>query len=152
MHNNLGNAYHRRGELDLAEREYRAALEADPSSHTAFYNLGNLALDRGRLDEAERLYRRTLALQPDSAEAAYNLGVVAHRRGDDGEALRWLERAAALQPLRAETHLTLGMTLLDLDRDRGVQHLRRFLALAPDHPQAPAVRALLTKPPLPPHP
>ncbi len=42
------------------------------------------------------------------------------------------------------------MSLLTADRPRGAQHLYRFLELAPQHLQAPAVQGLLSREAAPP--
>ncbi len=143
MHNNLGNAYRRRGDLELAERAFRAALEADPGYVSAHIRLGNLLLQRGCLDEAEALYQRATLLRPNFAEGYYGLAMVSYRRGQGHEALRLLARASALLPAHIETDFDLGMTYASSDPERAAAHLRRFLTFAPDHPQAAAARARL---------
>ncbi len=145
FHTNLGNSYFSRGQPSLAEKEYRIALELNPAAPKAHYNLGTLVMSLGRLDEAEASFRRAIALRQDYAEAYYNLAVVAHRQGREQDAIHWLERASALAPGNAETDLLLGLTFLGVDPDRAPKHLQRFLAAAPDHPQASAVRAILEK-------
>ncbi len=142
-HSHLGNSYHIRGELALAEREYRIALGLNPSYPFGYFSLGVLAAERGNLDQAEISFRKAITLRPDFTEAYYNLGVVAHRRGRDDEARSWLKQASALKPPSAEFDLYLGLTLLRLGSEGASKHLHRFLALAPDHPQAPAIRAML---------
>ena len=50
----LGSAYFRIGNLADAEREYKAALEADPKTGEAYSNLAVVYLETGRYAEAER--------------------------------------------------------------------------------------------------
>jgi Flp pilus assembly protein TadD len=50
----LGAAYFRSGRMPEAEREYKAALAANPSSGETHNNLAVLYLVTGRFDEAER--------------------------------------------------------------------------------------------------
>ncbi len=50
----LAGAYFRSGALDDAEREYKAALEVDPSVGEAHNNLAVVYLLRNRVEEAER--------------------------------------------------------------------------------------------------
>lgn len=50
----LGSAYFRNGAFGDAEREYRAALDADPDLGEAHNNLAVVYLLTGRLDEAEK--------------------------------------------------------------------------------------------------
>ncbi|MDR2140644.1 MAG: hypothetical protein LBR11_02455 [Deltaproteobacteria bacterium] len=72
-HLQLGQAYEKKGELELAEREYRLALPAAQ----AYLALGNLYFNRGPTERAnqraaEGFYRQALILGP-APEAANNL-------------------------------------------------------------------------------
>src|SRR2546427_11957567 len=64
-HNDLGVAYERAGQRELAAREYHKALRRDRGFAVARVNLGNLAAASGRWSEAERCYRRALRARPD---------------------------------------------------------------------------------------
>jgi protein O-mannosyl-transferase len=75
-HKNLGVAHHQAGELDLARRAYRAALELDPSEPVVHNNLGVILMAEGRLAEAEHELSLELGLHPDSREARENLALV----------------------------------------------------------------------------
>jgi tetratricopeptide (TPR) repeat protein len=144
MWNNLGNAYRRHEDLDRAEQAFRAAVAADPTYYSAHVRLGNLALQRGRLNEAESWHRKATRLRPDYGEGYYGLALVALRRGQQAEMLRFLARASALVPAHIETDLHLGLTYLSIDPARAAAHLRRFVAQAPEHPQAAVARARLS--------
>ncbi len=50
----LGSAYFRMGKLPDAEREYKAAIAADPKTGEAHQNLAVVHLETGRYDEAEK--------------------------------------------------------------------------------------------------
>jgi protein O-mannosyl-transferase len=80
-HRNLGVAHHEAGRLELARREYRAALEHDPDEPLVHNNLGVILMAEGRLDDAERELAEELSLHPDSAEARENLALVRRARG-----------------------------------------------------------------------
>ena len=94
-HNDLGVAYESHGELDLAAREFRAAIRQDPHFARAWLNLGNVAAARGRWDQAVRCYRRALGEDRHSADAMNNLAyaLIQVRGGDLAEA-EALARAA----------------------------------------------------------
>jgi tetratricopeptide (TPR) repeat protein len=62
-----------RGDLDAAEREYRALLESEPADVRWIYNLGTVLLMQQRFDEA-RPYLSVAADRGGAADAAYNLG------------------------------------------------------------------------------
>lgn len=50
----LGSAYFRMGNLPAAEKEYRAAIEADGKVGEAYSNLAVVLMETGRLTDAER--------------------------------------------------------------------------------------------------
>ena len=67
---NLGRLLHLRGDLDEAEKIYRAARHA---SAELSFNLGVLLEDLNREAEATVAYRQALALDPTFADAHFNL-------------------------------------------------------------------------------
>jgi tetratricopeptide (TPR) repeat protein len=89
-HLNLGRLLHDGGDLEGAERHYRAAAEADPESGRARFNLGVLAEDRCRAEEAMAEYREALRLDEGLAPAHFNLSRLQEARGAEGEALAHL--------------------------------------------------------------
>ena len=54
-HYNLGNTLMELGRVEEAEREYKRALEIDPSFHYATLKLGQMFIDQGKIDEAKKL-------------------------------------------------------------------------------------------------
>ncbi len=66
---NMAIAYSRTGQLDLAVRCYRRALEAEPTLSGAHYGLAYLLLKRDEREAAARHLEAFLAAPPQSAEA-----------------------------------------------------------------------------------
>ena len=91
-------AWHARqgGQLDVAERAYRAALDAWPEHPAVLTDLGNVLAMRGHSDEALVLYRR--ASQRDAANAAahFNAAQLLTRRFDYAGAGEELRQASAI--------------------------------------------------------
>jgi predicted ATPase len=103
----LGDVHHRRGEWELAEARFRAALDAAPPDEEGLRSRiqADLALTlhhAGRPEHATTLAREALALAETAgdlrAEAqAHNLlGVLARNAGEPQPALAQLERSLAL--------------------------------------------------------
>ncbi len=66
---NMAIAYSRTGQLDLAVRCYRQALQAEPTLSGAHYGLAYLLLKRDEREDAARHLEAFLAAPPQSAEA-----------------------------------------------------------------------------------
>ncbi len=110
-HLDLGVAYERKGELDLAAREYERALRKDAGFVQARVNLGNVRLAQKKYADARREYLRALEIRPGDLDAENNLAWVAILSGEgiDGTLAR-LAAALAAAPSRPPAVLdTLGV-------------------------------------------
>ena len=81
-HVELGVAYERKGELDLARREYERALRKDGKLYRARVNLGNVFLAKEEHGRAREEYLLALELRPGDAEATNNLSWAAIHSGE----------------------------------------------------------------------
>lgn len=117
-HVTLGVAYERKGEFDLAAREYEAALKKDPAFFQARVNLGNVRLAQGRYDAAREEYLAALELRPADPAATNNLAWAAILSGKEREdALRRMEAVLANPKRRSPPLLdTLGVLLGEFSR------------------------------------
>jgi len=73
-HNNLGLAYAKNAQEELAIQEYKEAITLNPSLAEAHYNLASVYYDRGSFAHAIASYKKALEVNPAMAEAHYNLG------------------------------------------------------------------------------
>ncbi|PGH58084.1 hypothetical protein CRT60_09010 [Azospirillum palustre] len=130
-------AHHRAGDLNGAERTYRAMLAADGRNADALHLIGVLHHQRGQDAEAVRLIGQAVARRPGVAEQHANLGLALHALGRLAEAEAEYRRALALRDAYAEAHNSLGSALQDQDRlaEAGV-HYRRALDLNAGYAEA----------------
>jgi tetratricopeptide (TPR) repeat protein len=66
-HNNLGNAFLEKGQVDDAVVHYQKALEINPNLPEAHNNLGQALVRKGRVDDAVAHYLKALEITPNSA-------------------------------------------------------------------------------------
>lgn len=146
-HYNLALALEHLGRRAEAETEYGAALRLDPGLEPAAINLGALLYDDKQLPAAIDVYRRALAARPQSVALRNNLGETYRAAGQAQNARREFEAILKTQPGYAPAHYGLALLYDDqlADRDRAIEHYRRYLALAPDAPDAERVRAWLRR-------
>ena len=89
-HLTLGVAYENKGQLDLAEEQYRKATDLPES----WLFLGNLAFLREQWDDAETLYERAVRKMPENPAPRNNLAWLYHTRGKHLERAEKLAREA----------------------------------------------------------
>ena len=76
---NKGNAFYRQQQYNLAERQYKAALEREPANITAQYNLANALYQQKKWPEAHGVLKKLNEGMTDKGlkeSIAYNEGVV----------------------------------------------------------------------------
>jgi len=110
-HLELGVAYERSGEYDLAIREYERALRKDRESFQARVNLGNVRLAKKEYGKAREEYREALRIRPGDPEATNNLAWAAILSGEEREeAAAGMEAVLSREENRTATLLdTLGV-------------------------------------------
>jgi tetratricopeptide (TPR) repeat protein len=137
VHNNLGNALGRLGQLDEAVASYRRALLLTPDFAEAHNNLGHTLLDLGQPDNAAVSCRRAVDLKPRYAEAHDNLGCALLELGRLEDAAASYRRALEIEPGFVETRNNLGLALLELGRvDDALASYRRALEINPEFAEA----------------
>jgi tetratricopeptide (TPR) repeat protein len=72
-HFTLGSIYEKRGESELALREYKTALQKDSQFLPAMTRLGELSYVMGHYDQAESYYRKAIKLAPRNGDLYNNL-------------------------------------------------------------------------------
>jgi Tfp pilus assembly protein PilF len=117
-HVELGVAYERKGELDLAQREYERALHKDRKFYRARVNLGNIFLAKKEYGKAREEYLLALELRPGDAEATNNLSWTAILSGEGiDEALTRMESVVSGPTGRQPALLdTLGVLRMRANR------------------------------------
>jgi spermidine synthase len=105
VHNLLGLAEMREGDVAAAIREFQVALERDPGSANAKANLGQIRYEQGadllearQFSAAAGMLRSAIELLPDSAEAHNDLGVALASMAQVDDARDHFRRAVELRP------------------------------------------------------
>jgi len=106
--NNLGTVRLQRGDLEVAEADFLAAIELDPGLSAARANLGLVRRRRGDDRGAEAHYREAITLDPLNTDARYNLARLLLDTGRRGEAQEALRAILAIDPGDEAARTALG--------------------------------------------
>lgn len=108
-----------------AEKEYKAALAANPFDEKSECRLGDIAMRRSDSKAAAAHYARALEMQPDDPWANLGMAKILMSMHEPKKAEPRLERAAQLEPFDPATHYRLGVVYRELGR---AEDSRRELA------------------------
>lgn len=145
----LAHEYCLTGRIDEALAAL-ASVESQFARSPYFHQqLGEFAARAGRWAEAEASFRRCLELSESNLDVRLNLGVAQMRQGDYRAAAAQFDRILSIDPNHAVAHLYAGVVKgKHLGDEAGaVRHWSRFVELAPHHPEADKIRAVLDSQP-----
>jgi tetratricopeptide (TPR) repeat protein len=139
IHLALGKLKMNAGNLDEAEKEFRAESTISPGDGEAAWRLGAVLLQKGRTVDALAELERSDKLRPRMIETLFDLAKAYHLENRMAEAEKAWLGVIALEDtgeLAASSHFQLSQ----LYRRRGNaaeadRHLRRFQELQPKAPQ-----------------
>ncbi|HET8922330.1 MAG TPA: tetratricopeptide repeat protein [Candidatus Acidoferrum sp.] len=145
-HNSLGVRALQKGDLKVAEEEFRRVLELNSKSAQACFNLGNVLYLTHRDEEAKQSLDAGLHLSPFNALGHYLQGSVLVRLGDLKSAEEQLKTARELDPKMPQVPISLATLYLQTGREHEATAMfETFLREFPTNPMVPKVRAALTK-------
>jgi len=98
-----------RGQLDEAERDFRAVLTIDPQSGAAYANLGVVAMRRKQWNEALAMLHKAEHLLPQVAGIRLNIGLAYYRQNEFLKAIPPFESVMRDQPNNLQPRYLLGL-------------------------------------------
>jgi tetratricopeptide (TPR) repeat protein len=154
IEHNLGIAYVQVNQFKAAEETFSSIIKQDPTFVPAYFSLGKLYLVYGTIQGyqmAAEQYRRVTEISPNDPRGYFYLAITGELMGDFSSALSNYQQSLRLtgeksspQMNPADIHFSLAGLYYHLqDYSRAVEHYREVLRLAPNHPQAEAVRSII---------
>ena len=136
-YNNLGEAYDKLGNYDMAISEFEAALRLNPNYFFALSNLGNVYGKKKEYTKAILYTKQALQKKPDYAPGHYNLAKALHMKGSPEKALVSYRSAIKYNPYFEEAFFNIGFLALELRQPKeSVENFKNFLKMQPRHPKA----------------
>jgi tetratricopeptide (TPR) repeat protein len=136
----------RRSNFDAAQQFYQRALSLQPDHPLAANNLAFLMMEHGgNIDVALSLAQTARRAMPNYPSTADTLGLAYYMKGLYGSARDVLESAAKTAPDNAAIQYHLAMTYDKISEPaKATEHYKKALQLAPDGPNAAAIRQALS--------
>jgi len=110
-----GNKFYQQSQFDLAEAQYRKALEYEPDNEKAKYNLANALQRQSKYDEAAKLLADVAESSKDNSiksAAWYNQGVAYTKMKNLDSSIESYKKALRLNPADQEARENLEKALL----------------------------------------
>lgn len=116
-----------------AQREFRAAVAANPKEPNVHFGLGYLLWTKGQYPEAAEQFQAEIDNNPHHLQAVLYLADSEMQMNRMEEARSLLEKLARLDPDNSMEHLDLGIVYIDEGRKEDAQaELKTAARLAPD--------------------
>lgn len=136
-HGHLGEALARKGNMDEAVTQLRAALRINPLYEYAHFNLAHVLFLQGKLDEAVQHYRRGLDLRPGDFTALSELGVAYSKLGRWEDAVGSFQQALRIRPDDRDMRYGLAVAMMGRrDFAGAAEQFSAILEHDPDWPDA----------------
>jgi tetratricopeptide (TPR) repeat protein len=131
-HGNLGLAYQRMENLDLAECHLRKSIDIDANKPAIWNSLGNVLRDKGQASDAVSIYERTLRVNGNYPECWTNLSKALVDLGEFERAFQAVRRALQIDPALPESHNQLAEVYRKKSKfDQAIRAYKKSLELDP---------------------
>jgi len=136
-HNNLGDYYARKGDLQNAAKEFSRAIELSPRYPDAHHNLANILRQMGQIEEAEKLYIRAAELNPALWQSYQNIASIHFEKEDYEGAEAYTKKAIEAFPTNPQLYANLAVVYVrENKKDLGVEAFQKALQLDPQNETA----------------
>lgn len=133
----LGRARERKGELALAQKDFRRALDLNPNSVDILQALARMLANQGQWEKSVELLSRARTAAPDSPEVLRKFATVSLHAGHPANAVDAAQQLVKLRPNEAEAMYLLGVAQLQNgDAEESRSTLESYIKLRPQDPLA----------------
>ena len=133
----LGRARERKGELSLAQKDFRRAVELDPNSASALQALARILASQDQWEKSLELLSRARTASPNSPDVLRKFAAASLHAGHTEDAVSAAQQLVKLRPDEPDALYLLGVAQLqnqDMEDARGT--LENFAKLRPQDPLA----------------
>lgn len=119
----------------------------DPKNMNAWIELGNILMDTRRFAEAVESYQKALAMDPKNVDVRVDMGTCLKESGKPDRAVMEYKKALEYNPnhMNANKNMAVVLTYDLRDGKQALKYFEKALALAPNAPDAGAIKAEIDK-------
>ena len=133
-YHNRAVAYSKKGEVELAIKDYTKAIELYPDEPNTYYDRGNTYYEKGDYDRAIEDYTEAIELNPIFYSAYINRGNVYGNKNDYDRAIKDHTKAIELNPNSANAYNNRGVAYGEKDdADRAIENYTKAIELNRNH-------------------
>lgn len=111
-HNNLGDLYGRRGDLNRAIEEFQTAIILLPDYADAYHNLANTYVQIGKIDLAIENYKKAIHYNPQLWQSYLNLASLYFDLEKYDDSVAAVQESIKINPQNPNNYLLLGADFL----------------------------------------
>lgn len=142
-HNNLGDLWARRGDLDRAIEEFKIAIALNPRYADAYHNLANIYQRKGDWEQALKNYQKANEINPNIWQTYQNIAAIYFEMGEFEKAKEAALKLLEINPELPYIHRNLGLIHYNLGQlEEAKKHLEMALQI---NPQDEEIIQLLSK-------
>lgn len=136
-HNNLGDLYHRRGDLEKSVEEFQTAIKLKPNYGDAYHNLANVYHEMGKDQLALESYQKALSFNPNLWQSYQNIAALLFNHNEYELAEQYLKKAIEINPQSPELYTVLGLVHLRLEEKQEAKEVFfKALQINPNYQRA----------------
>jgi Tfp pilus assembly protein PilF len=142
----IARTYYAEKQFDPAIEHLRKAAAKDPSNVDVKLLLANVLDEKGSADEARQILASIDESKITESSTFVNAGIGLINQKKPEEAIVWFDKAIARFPQAADAYYYRGITEVQLGKtDAAKSDLTKFLAIAPNAPEASTAKGILEK-------
>jgi type IV pilus assembly protein PilF len=137
-HNGIAILYEKLGELNLADKHYRKAIQLDAKDARALNNYGTFLCRTGKYKESEQYFERAASnpLYKQPASALKNAGICALKDNDPDKAESFFRKSLEVNPAYAPSLLQMAkLSYAADDYLKARAYVQRYLQIAEPTPE-----------------
>lgn len=151
---NIGNCLIKLGQFDEAVSEFLGVMEkikqespdlkGNQEASRIYASIGDAYMRQDKFKEAEEYFKKSMEIDVSDHALPYNVGEILFVAGKTDEALKYYEKAIEINPKFEKSYKQAGYAYLNKgDVAKAKTLFRKFLELAPNHPEADAIKEVL---------